>query len=81
VYREGADCYVQQRLSLDGSFADILPRVTTTEDGDAVSEWATSMHAVGQFLRINDATQASRQSVATADVTAISHRRTAIWPL
>ena len=50
VYREGADCYVQQRLSVDGSFADVLPRVTTTEDGDAVSEWATTLAAVGQFL-------------------------------
>jgi len=50
VYREGADCYVQQRLSLDGSFADVLPRVTKTEDGDAVSEWATTFAAVGQFL-------------------------------
>jgi predicted metallo-beta-lactamase superfamily hydrolase len=50
VYREGADCYVQQQLSLDGSFADVLPRVTTTEDGCAVSEWATTMAALGQFL-------------------------------
>jgi hypothetical protein len=50
VYREGDNCYVQQRLSADGSFADVLPRVTTTEDGDAVSEWATSVDAVGSFL-------------------------------
>jgi len=50
VYREGADCYVQLRLSLDGSFANVLPRVTTTEDGDAVSEWATALAAVAQFL-------------------------------
>ena len=50
VYREGADCYVQQRLSVDGSFAGLLARITTTEDGDAVSEWATSLAAVGQFL-------------------------------
>lgn len=50
VYREGADCYVQQRLSVDGRFADVTPRVTTTEDGDAVSEWATTLAAVRQFL-------------------------------
>jgi hypothetical protein len=50
VYREGADCYVQQRLSLDGSFADVLPRVTTTEDGEAVSEWAATLADIGQFL-------------------------------
>jgi hypothetical protein len=50
VYREGAACYVQQRLSVDGSFANVLPRVTMTEDGDAVSEWATSLAAVEQFL-------------------------------
>ena len=50
VYREGTDCFVQQRLSVDGSFADVLPRVTTTEDGEAVSEWETSLAAVGQFL-------------------------------
>lgn len=50
LYREGADCYVQQRLSIDGSFANLLPRVTANEDGDAVSEWATKLAAVGQFL-------------------------------
>lgn len=50
VYREGADCYIQQRLSIDGSFANLLPRVATNEDGDAVSEWATNMAAVRQFL-------------------------------
>jgi len=50
VYRVGADCYVQQRLSVDGNFANILPRVTTTENGDAVSEWGTSLAAVEQFL-------------------------------
>src|SRR5437762_1982573 len=25
VFREGANCYGQQRLSFDGSFADVLP--------------------------------------------------------
>ena len=50
VYGEGADCYVQQRLSIDGSFANLLPRVTTSETGDRVSEWATKLAAVRQFL-------------------------------
>jgi hypothetical protein len=50
VYRQGADCYVQQRLSVDGSFADLLPRVATTQDGDTVSEWATSLAAIRQFV-------------------------------
>jgi hypothetical protein len=50
VYREGARCYIQQRLSIDGSFTNLLPRVTRTEDGDAVSEWAASLTAVVEFL-------------------------------
>jgi hypothetical protein len=50
VYREGTDCYVQQRLSFDGSFADALSRAATTEDVDVLSEWATSLVAIGQFL-------------------------------
>ena len=50
AYGEGADCYIQQRLSTDGRFADILPRVVTTEDGERVSEWATSLVAIRQFL-------------------------------
>jgi hypothetical protein len=50
VYREGGECFVQQRLSLDGSFGGLLPRVVVTEDGDAVSTWATSVAAIRQFL-------------------------------
>jgi hypothetical protein len=50
VYREDAECYIQQRLSLDGSFPNLLPRVAITEDGDVVSEWVTSLSAIGQFL-------------------------------
>ena len=50
VYREAADCFIQQRLSIDGSFANLLPRITTNEAGDTVSEWATSLAAVRQFL-------------------------------
>ena len=50
VYREGGECFVQQRLSLDGTFGGLLPRVTTTEEGDAVSTWSTSLAAIQWFL-------------------------------
>ena len=50
VYREGGECFVQQRLSLDGTFADLLPRAVATEEGDAVSTWETSVTAVQRFL-------------------------------
>jgi hypothetical protein len=50
VYREGEDCFVQQRLSIDGEFRGLLPRVVTTEEGEAVSEWATSLAAIRQYL-------------------------------
>ena len=50
VYREGGECFVQQRLSLDGTFGGLMPRVTTTEEGDAVSTWATSLAAIQRFL-------------------------------
>ncbi len=50
VYREGGECFVQQRLSLDGTFVGLLPRVVTTEDGDTVSTWTTSVGAVRRFL-------------------------------
>ena len=50
AYSEGVNCYVQQRLLIDGGFADLLPRVATTEDGDRVSEWTTSFAAIRQFL-------------------------------
>src|SRR5262245_43375062 len=45
VYREGVDCFVRQRFSQDGSFPNLFPRDTVTEDGDEVSEWATSLTA------------------------------------
>jgi hypothetical protein len=50
IYREGDECFVQQRLSLSGTFESLLPRTITTEDGDAVSMWTTSVAAVRQFL-------------------------------
>lgn len=50
AYSNGADCYIQQRLSIDGSFANLLPRVVTTEDGERASEWTTSLAAIRQYL-------------------------------
>ena len=50
IYREGTDCFVQQRLSLTGDFENLSPRVVVTEDGEPVSEWVTSLAAVRQFL-------------------------------
>lgn len=50
AYREGTDCYIQQWLSIDGSFANRQLRETTTEDGDQISEWTTSMASIQQFL-------------------------------
>ncbi|MBX3397976.1 MAG: hypothetical protein KF873_04475 [Gemmataceae bacterium] len=50
VFREGSDCFVQQRLSIGGDFAPLLPRVTVYEENDAVSEWKTSIHAIRGFL-------------------------------
>jgi hypothetical protein len=50
VYREGNLCFVQQRLSLDGRFDDLLPRQTKTEDGERVSEWSTTLEAIRQFV-------------------------------
>jgi hypothetical protein len=50
VYREGEECFVQQRLSIDGEFHGLLPRVVTTEDGAPVSEWPTSLAAICQYL-------------------------------
>jgi hypothetical protein len=50
VYRDGGDCHIQERLSIDGSFANLTPRVTRTEDGRRVSEWTTTVTAIRQFL-------------------------------
>jgi CdiI N-terminal domain len=50
VYREGDACFVQQRLSLDGRFDGLLPRKTVMEDGDPISEWATSIEEISNFV-------------------------------
>jgi hypothetical protein len=50
VYREREECFVQQRLSMDGEFHGLLPRVVTTEEGEPVSEWRTSLAAVRKYL-------------------------------
>jgi len=49
VYREGSHCFIQQRLSLDGRFDDLLPRRTQTKDGERISEWATSIEDIRRF--------------------------------
>jgi hypothetical protein len=50
VYREGKDCYVQQKLSLHGNFDDLLPRETVSSDGDRISEWRTTLAAIERFV-------------------------------
>ena len=50
VYREGKDCYVQQRLSPQGRFDDLLPRETVSSEGDRISEWSTSLAAIERFV-------------------------------
>jgi hypothetical protein len=50
VYREGGKCYVQQRLSLDGKFFDVLPREAISSEGDRVSEWDTTVAAIERFV-------------------------------
>jgi hypothetical protein len=51
VYREGDDCYVQKRLSLDGTFGDLQPRKVLTEVKEMISTWTTSVTEIRQFLR------------------------------
>lgn len=50
VYRVGLRCYVQQKLSPTGAFADLEPRRTHTEDGERISEWATSLVEIQRYL-------------------------------
>lgn len=50
VYREGEECFVQQRLSLEGDFQNIPPRKTQNEDGDAISEWTVKLSEIKQFV-------------------------------
>lgn len=52
IYREGDQCFVQERLSLDGNFKRIGPRKTQTEDGHSVSEWTTTVSAIRQFIDV-----------------------------
>ncbi|MBX7104240.1 MAG: hypothetical protein K1X57_09165 [Gemmataceae bacterium] len=64
VYREGRECFVQQRLSLDGTFGGLVPRVVTNEDGDAVSTWVTSLAAVQWFLDAEPGSPDAEQGAA-----------------
>jgi hypothetical protein len=50
IYREGDKCFIQQKLSLDGNFRHLASRRTETEDGQAVSEWSTSVAELKQFV-------------------------------
>jgi hypothetical protein len=50
VYREGPQCFVQQRFSLDGCFEMIEPRQTVSEDGDRISEWSIGLQAIAEFI-------------------------------
>jgi hypothetical protein len=50
AYNEDPICYIRQWLSIDGSFRHLLPRMSTTEDGERISEWTTSLAAIRQFL-------------------------------
>jgi hypothetical protein len=51
IYREGSSCFVQQKLSLDGSFSKIARRQIIDEDGQRISEWTTTISAINQFLK------------------------------
>jgi hypothetical protein len=62
VYREGDECFVQQRLSLDGTFAGPMPRAVTTDKGDPVSTWVTSVAAIRQFLDAEQTGAADRRN-------------------
>lgn len=50
IYRNGDECFVQQRFSADGTFGDLLPRAITTANGDVVSTWVTNVTAIRWFL-------------------------------
>jgi hypothetical protein len=50
IYREGERCYVRQRLAVGGNFQTIGPRHTTTKDGYPISEWATDISAIREFM-------------------------------
>lgn len=50
VYREGERCFVQQKLSLDGSFDELGPRETESDDGARISEWRTDIESIQAYL-------------------------------
>ncbi len=51
IYREGERCFVQQVLSLDGDFGrHLATRITTTEEGNTVSEWRTEISTIERFV-------------------------------
>src|SRR3546814_6053449 len=50
VYRDGKESHVHQKLSLDGKFADVLPRDTVSPEGDRISEWDTTVAAIERFV-------------------------------
>jgi len=50
IWREGNRCYIQQKLSSDGSFQTVGERYTITEEGDKVSEWVIEFAEIVRFL-------------------------------
>ena len=50
IYRRGDLCFVQQCFVADGNFREMPSRVTVTDEGEAVSEWGTTVGAVRKFL-------------------------------
>jgi hypothetical protein len=50
IFRVGSNCFVQQMFSFDGSFRKILPRRVLNDDGQQISEWATTVADISDFL-------------------------------
>ena len=50
IYREGDNCFVQQILSVNGAFRDILPRRVLNDDGHEISEWSITVADILDFL-------------------------------
>ena len=50
VYRVGQRCFVQQILSPTGSFSNLGPRNTHTEEGDRISEWTIDLAEIRSLL-------------------------------
>ncbi len=51
VYRVGSRCYVRQKGSLDGDFTHIASRQTRNDEGERISEWATTPAEIARFAR------------------------------